>query len=94
MRFSNWGWVAKPETHTKRQASQHGCLPSMLSDGEKGIEIVYGEEKNILYRQGRIKISFTVTTSLTNHPRKDLFHFYSLSPHLPQFHQSAGATTL
>jgi hypothetical protein len=45
MRFSNWGWVAEPETYTNRQASHHGCLPSLLSDGEKGIEIVYGEEK-------------------------------------------------
>ncbi len=36
------------ETHTKRQATQHGCLPSLLGDGDKGIEIVFGEEKNIL----------------------------------------------
>jgi hypothetical protein len=38
-----------PETHTKRQATQHDCLPS-LPDGDKGIEKVYGEEKQILYR--------------------------------------------
>jgi hypothetical protein len=31
----------KPETHTKRQATQNGCLPSLLVDGDKGIEIVY-----------------------------------------------------
>jgi hypothetical protein len=37
------------DTHTKRQATQHGCLPSWLGDGDKGIEKVYGEEKNILY---------------------------------------------
>ncbi len=37
------------ETHSKRQATQHGCLPSVLGDGDKGIEIVYGEGKNILY---------------------------------------------
>ncbi len=30
--------------------SQLGCLPSLLGDGAKGIEIVNGEEKNILYR--------------------------------------------
>jgi hypothetical protein len=41
--------VFLPETLTKRQATQHGCLPSLLCDGDKGIEIVYGEEKNILY---------------------------------------------
>ncbi len=39
-----------PETHTKRQATQHDCLPSLQGDWDKGIEIVYGEEKHILYR--------------------------------------------
>ncbi len=34
----------QPETHTKRQATQHGCLPSLLGDGDFKIEIVYGEE--------------------------------------------------
>ncbi len=28
--------------------TQHGCLPSFLGDGDKGIEKVYGE-KNIFY---------------------------------------------
>jgi hypothetical protein len=37
------------ETHTKRLVTQHGCLPSCLGDGDKGIEIVNGKEKNILY---------------------------------------------
>ncbi len=36
------------ETLTKRQATQHGCLPSLLCDGDKGIEIVNGEEKKIV----------------------------------------------
>jgi hypothetical protein len=31
----------------KRQATQHGCLLSFLGNGDKGIEIVYGEEKKI-----------------------------------------------
>jgi hypothetical protein len=26
------------ETHTKRQATQHGFLPSLLGDGDKGIK--------------------------------------------------------
>jgi hypothetical protein len=30
-----------------RQVTQHGCLPSLLGDGDKEIQIVYGEEKNI-----------------------------------------------
>ncbi len=53
-----------PETYTKRQATQHGCLPSLLGDGDKGIEIVYDEEKivcpgqprqnkNLLYRHDK-----------------------------------------
>jgi hypothetical protein len=37
------------DTHTKRQATQQGGLPCLLGDGDKGMEIVYGEEKNILY---------------------------------------------
>ena len=28
-----WLWFA--EKHTKRQATQHGCLPSLLGDGDK-----------------------------------------------------------
>ncbi len=32
--------------------------------------------------------------SPTNQPKKDPFHLYSLSPHLPQFQQSAGAIPL
>ncbi len=34
-----------PETHTKRQATQHDCLPVLLGDEGKGTETVYGEEK-------------------------------------------------
>jgi hypothetical protein len=34
-------------TDTKGQATQHGCLPSFLGDGDKEIELVYGDEKNI-----------------------------------------------
>jgi hypothetical protein len=33
-----WWWEGRPETHTKRQATQQGCLPSLLGDGDKGIE--------------------------------------------------------
>jgi hypothetical protein len=87
------------ETLIKRQATQHGCLPSLLGDGDKGIEKVYGEEKNILYwadesSQGRTKISCTGTTSPTNQPSKGPFHLYSLNTHSPQFQQSEGATSL
>jgi hypothetical protein len=32
-------------SHTKRHATQHGCLTSSLGDGDKRIEIVHGEKK-------------------------------------------------
>jgi hypothetical protein len=38
-----------PETHSKRKGTQHGCMPSLLADGDKGMEKAYGEEKSILY---------------------------------------------
>ncbi len=79
----------------KREATQHGWLPSLLGDGNKGIVKLYGEEKNILCcarwsSQFRAKISSTGTTSpmkpkIHYQPRKDPFHLYSLSPHSPQF---------
>ncbi len=57
------------ETHTKRQATRHGCLSILLGDGNKWIEIVYGGDKNIVnwanYSQGWTKISCTGTTRLT-----------------------------
>ncbi len=41
-------WILSlPETHTKRQATQYGSLPGLPGDGDKGIEIVYGEEKKL-----------------------------------------------
>jgi hypothetical protein len=39
--------VTRPETHTKRQATKHRCLPSLLGDGNKGIEIVHAVKKKI-----------------------------------------------
>ncbi len=78
-------WQTRDTWETHRQAAQNGCLPSLLVDGDKGIEIVYIEEKNILYWADK-----------HNEPTKEgpNFHLYSLSHHLPQFQQSAGATPL
>jgi hypothetical protein len=57
-----------------------------------------GKKYSVLSRlkssQGRTKISCTGTTSPTNQSRKNPFHTYSLSPHLHQFQQLAGATPL
>ncbi len=74
--------------------TQHDFLPSLLGDGDKGIEKVYVEdqmrqaiktEQNLMYRHDDI-----------NEPTKEgsLFHFSSMSPHSPQFQKSAGATPL
>jgi hypothetical protein len=69
--------------------TQHGCLPSLLGDVDKRIEIVFGEEKNIFYwaksSKGRTKISCTVTKSPMNQPRNNSFHLYSLSPYSTHF---------
>jgi hypothetical protein len=89
-------FVSPPETSTKRQAVHHGCLPSLLllDDGDKGIEIVYGEKyfQTGLTRSSRAgqKNSCIGTTSSMNQPRKNPFHLYSLSRNSPQFQQSAG----
>jgi hypothetical protein len=37
--------MEEAEIHTKRQATQHGGLSSLLDGGDKRMEIVYGEEK-------------------------------------------------
>ncbi len=82
---------SSPETHTKRQATQHDCL---LRHGDKWIEIVEknfllgrlekpSQDKNLLYRHDKLN---------TNQPRKDPFHLNSLGPHSAQFQQSVGAT--
>jgi hypothetical protein len=79
-------------THTNRQATQ-------LGDGDKEIEIVYGEEK--IFCTGQTRAAKAEQKSLVpareaqqTKPRKDSFHLYSLSPHSPQFQQSAVATPL
>ncbi len=83
-----------PETYTKRQATQHGCLSSLLSDRDKGIEIVNGGEKicciwptraikakqNLLYRQDMLN-------DPTTEGPLSFVHLYSLSYHSSQFRQ-------
>jgi hypothetical protein len=56
------------QTLTKRQATQHGCLPSLLDDGTKQLKyVVYGEEKKS--SQGRTHISCTGTIRLVQAQR-------------------------
>ncbi len=69
------------ETHIKRQAARHDCLSSLLGDGDKWIEMVYREEKSILYCtdlsiQGRTKIPWTGHDEPTNQRRTDPIHTY------------------
>ncbi len=55
----------------------------------------YKVRKNILYWAGWAKISCTGTTNLTKQPSKDpVLFLYSLSHHLPESQQPAGATPL
>ncbi len=72
-------WVS-PEKHTSKQVTHHDCLPSLLGDGDKGMEIVGPleqprENKNLLNRHDK-----------PNEPtKKRPLHLSSLSPHSPKF---------
>ncbi len=46
-----------------------------------------------IFCTGPPRAACTDATSPMNQPRKNPIHLYSLSPHSPQFQQSAGATT-
>jgi hypothetical protein len=95
--YLNTGLQFGPEIQTKRQDTQHDCLPSLLDVGDKGFEIVYGEEKIFCTgstRAAKAEQKSAGTTSPTNKPKIGRFHLYSMSPHSPQFQQSAGATLL
>ncbi len=89
-RYLQYSEKACPKTHTKRQATRHGYLPSLLGDGDKGIEIVYGYGKEKIFCTGPTRSA--KTTRPTNQPKKDPFHLHSLSPHSPQFQLSAWVT--
>ncbi len=90
----------RPKTRTKRQATQHGCLPRLLGDGAKRIEIVYGEEKKyfVLGRleQPRENRNLLYRHDKPNEPTKEGFLSFVLfeSPFTPVFQQPAGATPL
>jgi hypothetical protein len=64
------GW---PETHIRRQVTRHDCLLSLLGDGEKVSEKMYGDNMYGADKssQSRTNISCTCTTSSTNQPKKD-----------------------
>jgi hypothetical protein len=72
------------ETLTKRKATQHGCLPSFLGDGDN--RAAKAEEESLVPSQ--LYIAYR-----TNQGRTP-FHLYSLSPDTPihKFQLSAGAT--
>jgi hypothetical protein len=60
--------LLKPDTHTKRQATQHDCLPCLLGDGDKRNDIVYGKDKNI-FAQGRLEQLRLNTNLLYRHDK-------------------------
>ncbi len=94
------------EKHTERQATQHGCLPSLLGDRDKGNGKVYGEEKNIICCTGPTRAVTAEQKSLVryrhdepNEPSKNDPKWTEIfvclfrghpSPHSPQFQQSQG----
>jgi hypothetical protein len=80
------------ETHTKRHATQHDCLPSLLSDGDKGIEIVCSEEKNICLRPTRAAKTEQKSLVLrTNQPKEAPSSFVLFgSPFTPVSTDSRG----
>ncbi len=66
-----------PLTHTKRQATQHDCLPSLLGYGNKLIEKVYGPGENNYFVVGRLEqprqdknLFYRHDKPPTNQPRK------------------------
>jgi hypothetical protein len=60
------------DTHKRQATYKHGCLPSMMGHGDKGIEIMYtARKKKICTGPTRTKISCTSTTNPTNQPRKN-----------------------
>ncbi len=89
-----------PETLIKRQATQHDCQSILLgAGGTKEVgkctmrKPIFCTGPTRAAKAGQ-KISCTGTASPVNQPRGDSFHLYSLSPHLPQFQRSIGATPL
>ncbi len=47
----------RPETHFNRQATRHDCLPSLMGNGNKIIEIVYGDDGDEYFVLGRLQQS-------------------------------------
>jgi len=103
------GLKHNPRTHWRfcrgwsmeqRQVNRHDCLPSLLGEGDKRSEIMYCEKKIFCTRPSRAakpgqkSLVLSRRAQWTNQPRKNLFHIFSLSPHLTQFQQSAWATPL
>jgi hypothetical protein len=92
--------TAKELRDTKRQATQNGCLGILLGDGDKEIEIAYGEEKKFcteLTRAAKAEQKSLVPArqSPTKQRRKDPFHFVlKESPFTSVFADSRGHPSL
>jgi hypothetical protein len=87
-----------PQRHGDRRPSTTACQGCWAMGTNKVKKYAVGKIICVLgwLEQPRAgtKIYCTGTTRPTNQPRKNPFHMYSKSPHLPQFQQSAGASPL
>jgi hypothetical protein len=84
--------------HTKRQANQHGCLPCLMGDRDKEIEIVYGEAKIFFTGPTRAakaeQKSLTPARQVQRTSHKGPLSFDLFESPLPQFPKSTGATPI
>ncbi len=82
------------------QATQPGCLPSLLGDGDKKIEKMYDEEKHFctgwLEQPRQNKNLFYLHNKPHEPAKKGPLPFVRVlfDPPSPQFQQSAGVTPL
>jgi hypothetical protein len=91
--------INRAENHTKRQATQHGCLPSLLGDGNKKIEIVYGGwgkyfVKGRLEQPRQKKSLVTAWLAQWTYQGRTPSSFVLFQSPFTSFQQSAGATPL
>jgi hypothetical protein len=84
----------EPETHIKRQVTRQDCLPSLLGDGGKLIEIVYKEEKNNFNWPRQDKNLFYWHKEPNELTKEEALSSVLFKSPLSQFQQTAGATHL
>ncbi len=89
-------WFNQRHILREKRPSTAAC-PACGGDEDRGIEILYGEEKNIFTEPIRAanaekKSLVPAWQTKRSNQGNNSFHLYSFSPHSPEFLQSAGAT--